>query len=52
MAKECSRLKAWVAEVEGIIREILESVDKFQADLDEALAFNLGLENQVKSFEN
>lgn len=52
MIGECSRLKAWVIEVEGTMRETLESMDKLQADLNEALTSNLGLEHRVKSAED
>lgn len=45
MVKECSRLKTWIDEVEGTIKEILELVDKFQAELNEARASKLVLEN-------
>lgn len=30
------------------MKKTLESMDKLQADLDEAFTFNLGLENQTK----
>lgn len=43
LVEECSRLKAQVAEVEGTMKETLESMDKLQADLDEAIASKLGL---------
>lgn len=33
---ECSRLKAKVEEVETTMKEMLESMDKLQANLDEA----------------
>lgn len=51
LAEEYSSLKIRVAKVEGTMKESLESVDKFQADLDTALASNLGLESQTKSAE-
>lgn len=41
--EEWWQLKAWVHEVEGLIKETLESVDKFQ-DLDEANSTKANLE--------
>lgn len=52
MVKESSRLKTQVNEVEGIMKETLELVDKFQADLDEANASKLVLENRERSAED
>lgn len=52
LAKECSNLKARVTEIDSAMKEILESVDKFQVDLNAALASNLGLENRAESAEN
>lgn len=46
------RLKTWVDEVEGTMKETLESVDKLQADLSDANASNLVLENRAKTVEN
>lgn len=52
MAEKCSRLKTQVAEVEGTMKETLESIDNLQTDLNVALAFNLGLEHRAKFFED
>lgn len=52
LAEECSSLKTRFAKVEGTMKETLELVDKFQIDLDAALASNLGLESRAKSAED
>lgn len=52
LIKECSGLKARVNEVEGTIKEILESVDKLQPTMDEANASKLGLKNWAKVADN
>lgn len=52
LVEECSRLKTQVDKVEGTIKETLESVDKLQADLGEADAFKLALENWTISIED
>lgn len=44
--------KAQVDKVEGIMKETLESMDKLQADLDEANALKLAPENQAKNVED
>lgn len=49
LVEECLTLKTRMAEVEGTMKDTLESLDKFQVDLDAALASRLGLENQAKS---
>lgn len=49
---ECSRLKARVTEVENTIKEIIESIDKLQIDLDAANAVKETLENRSKIAEN
>lgn len=52
LAEACSRLKAQVNEVEGIMKETLESMDKLQAELNEANASKLVLENQAETAED
>lgn len=52
LQEECSRLKALVFEVENTIKEILESVDKLQADLDESNNSKFTFENWAKSVED
>lgn len=52
LLEEGQRLKARVNEVEGIIKETLESVDKFQVDLDEANASKATLEIKAKVVED
>lgn len=52
LTEECSSLKTQVGKVEGTIKETLEFMEKLQADLDTALASNLGLKGQTKSFED
>lgn len=49
---ECSRLKARVTEVENTIKEIIESIDKLQIDLDAANAVKETLENRSKIAKN
>lgn len=49
---ECSRLKARVTEVENTIKEIIESIDKLQIDLNAANAVKETLENRSKIAEN
>lgn len=49
LAEECSRLKARVNEVKGTIKETLESMDKLQAERNEANASKLVLENRAKT---
>lgn len=41
----CLRLKARVKKVENTMKEMLESVDKLQADLNEANALKLASKN-------
>lgn len=52
LREECSMLKARVNKVEGTMKEILESMDKLQMDLNEANASKLGLENRAESTED
>lgn len=52
LVKECSRLKTRVDKVEGTMKETLELVDKLQAELDEAHACKLVLENRTKTAED
>lgn len=49
LVEECSNLKTRVVEVEGVMKETLDSVDKLQVDLDAAHASNLGLKSRAKS---
>lgn len=49
LAKEYSRLKIWVDEVKVTMKETLEFMDKLQAELNEANASNLILENWAKT---
>lgn len=49
---ECSRLKARVTEVENTIKEIIESIDKLQIDLNAANAVKETLENRSKIAKN
>lgn len=51
MQKDCHRLKARITEVENTMKEMLESVDKLQADLDEANAVKDNLEDRAKAAE-
>lgn len=45
-------MKAWVKEVESMMKETLESVDKLQIDLDQANTSKLALENRAKAAED
>lgn len=46
------KIEGQVTEIEGTIKETLESVDKLQADLNGALASNRGLKHREKSPED
>lgn len=52
LQEECSWLKARIEKVKGIIKEMLESIDKLQADLDEANISKLASENRIKTTED
>lgn len=46
------KIEGQVTEIEGTIKETLESVDKLQADLNGALASNQCLKHRAKSTED
>lgn len=52
LAEERSRLKSRVDEVEGNMKEILESVNKLKAEVNEANASKLVFENRAKTAED
>lgn len=49
MVEGCSRLKTRIDKVEGIMKETLGSMDKLQAELNEANTCKVVLENQGKT---
>lgn len=52
LQEKCSRLKAWVAEMENTMKETLESINKLQADLDEGNAAKASLKNRAQIIED
>lgn len=49
LQEKCARLKARIEELKNTMKEMLESVKKLQADLDEAYTSKLASENQAKT---
>lgn len=52
LMEECSRMKVRIDEVEGTIKETLESMDKLPAKLNEANASKLVVEHRAKSVDD